>query len=529
MRVSMIAVSCAVLALLAAPAELAAQTPAPGQDNRQFRKGAINEPDSSFATRPRTPTYRAFLPASVDLSPYFPPPGDQGDQSSCVGWAVGYAARAYYAITQEKRSVEPRNIPSPAYIYNSIIDPPGKCDEGSSITDALDLLKSGALSMADAPYNDNRCVRPTARDKARASDFRIDTWLAVDPRSVDQVKGELARGHPVIISLETRPHFNSVKGDAVYRAGRGEADDGAHAMAVVGYDDARQAFRLINSWGRDWGNRGYGWIAYETFVRDVSRAYAMRPARVPAPPPSPQPAPLPAPAPTPSPPPPPAPAPLAQVTFDFVTCGLVTSRNTAGGLEVDGFVGTQAELKEVTDKARALKAARVTVAVRQWPQCEALMTLERGLKAADRPRIRVVRPAAEQVLAAGSPFVIEVESPSEPSYLQVTYIQADGTAVHLLQPEPLSLASTPPRTKQVLGDGRNGGPRFTVSAPFGEEIVIVVASKAPLFTDKRPTTETERDYLTALRAAVIAQPDPASRPRVFAADYDAFKTGERKP
>lgn len=525
MRVPAIAISCAVLALLVSLVELSAQTPPPQPDNRRFRKGAINEPDSSFATRPRTPTYRAFLPASVDLSPYFPPAGDQGDQSSCVGWAIGYAARAYYAIAQEKRSVDPRNIPSPAYIYNSIVDPPGQCDEGSSMTDALDLLKSGALSLADAPYNENRCARPTARDKARASDFRIDTWLAVDPRSLDQVKGELARGHPVVISLETRPHFSDVKGDAVYRAGRGEADDGGHAMAVVGYDDARQAFKLINSWGPSWGNRGYGWIAYETFARDVSRAYVMRPARVPAPPPSTQPVP-----PTPAPaPPPPSPSPPAQVSFEFVKCGLVSARTTAKGLEVDGFVGTQAELAEVTDRARVLKAASVTVAVRQWPQCEALMTLERGLKAADRPRIRVVRPTTEQALAAGSAFVIEVESPSEPAFLHVTYIQADGTAVHLVQPDPLALTVTAPRTKQILGDGRNGGPRFTVSPPFGDEIVIVVASRAPLFADKRPTTETERSYLTALRAAAIAQPDPSSRPRVFAADYDAFKTVERKP
>ncbi len=522
MRVTAIALSWAVLGLLVALGELAAQTPAP--ENRRFRKGAISEPADSFASRPRTPVYRAFLPASVDLSRYFPPAGDQGDQSSCVGWAVGYAARAYYAMAQEKRPLHSRNIPSPAYIYNAIIDPPGKCDEGSSIADALELLKSGALSMADAPYDDRYCAPPAPRDKARASDFRIDSWLAVDPHSPDQIKAELARGHPVVIAMDARDDFSDVKGNVVYRSTSDE-EGGGHAMTVVGYDDARQAFKLINSWGPSWGDRGYGWVAYETFRKDVDTAYVMRPARTPAP----QVRPAPAPAPAPSLPSPQAPSPPLQVSFDFVKCGLVTTRTTPKGVEVEGFVGTSAELEEVNEKARVLKAVSVRVDVRQWPQCEALMTLQRGLKAADRPRVRVVRGSAGKALAAGSPFVIEVESPSEPAFLDVTYIQADGTAVHLLQSGPLSMAATPPRTKLVLGDGRNGGPKFTVSAPFGDEIVIVVASKAPLFPDERPTTETERAYLTALRAAVIERPDPSFRPRAYSVDFDAVKTVERSP
>jgi C1A family cysteine protease len=38
-----------------------------------------------------------------------------------------------------------------------------------------------------------------------------------------------------------------------------------HAMAIVGYSDAKQAFKVRNSWGTDWGNAGYVWIGYDTF------------------------------------------------------------------------------------------------------------------------------------------------------------------------------------------------------------------------------------------------------------------------
>jgi hypothetical protein len=44
---------------------------------------------------------------------------------------------------------------------------------------------------------------------------------------------------------------------------------------LVGYDDAKRAFRLINSWGRSWGADGYGWIDYDHFRRVTREAYIM--------------------------------------------------------------------------------------------------------------------------------------------------------------------------------------------------------------------------------------------------------------
>ena len=85
-------------------------------------QGLILDTEEDLAGIPRTPEYRAFLPDRVDLSDRFPTPGDQGEQNSCVGWSVGYAARAYYVNKVEGRDIgEPTNIPSPAYIYNSIV------------------------------------------------------------------------------------------------------------------------------------------------------------------------------------------------------------------------------------------------------------------------------------------------------------------------------------------------------------------------------------------------------------------------
>ena len=61
-----------------------------------YATGAIFATEEELAGVPRTPLYRAYLPPYVDLRDRFPPAGDQGGQGSCVGWAVGYAARSYY-------------------------------------------------------------------------------------------------------------------------------------------------------------------------------------------------------------------------------------------------------------------------------------------------------------------------------------------------------------------------------------------------------------------------------------------------
>ena len=52
--------------------------------------------------------------------------------------------------------------------------------------------------------------------------------------------------------------------------------NGRHAMTVVGYDDRKQAIKVINSYGTAWGDGGFGWIAYDTFLRDAKEAYTMR-------------------------------------------------------------------------------------------------------------------------------------------------------------------------------------------------------------------------------------------------------------
>jgi len=45
----------------------------------------------------------------------------------------------------------------------------------------------------------------------------------------------------------------------------------AHAVVIVGYDDEKRLFRFKNSYGKSWGDQGYGYMPYEYLLyRDVS-------------------------------------------------------------------------------------------------------------------------------------------------------------------------------------------------------------------------------------------------------------------
>ena len=115
-----------------------------------YATGAVFETEAELAGKPRTPLFRAFLPEFVDLGGRFPVAGHQGKQGSCVGWAVGYAARSYYnSAPGGGPRLTADEIPSPAYIYDSIRSPGYSCDRGTRISDALNLLMKGAVAHAE--------------------------------------------------------------------------------------------------------------------------------------------------------------------------------------------------------------------------------------------------------------------------------------------------------------------------------------------------------------------------------------------
>jgi Papain family cysteine protease len=215
------------------------------------------------------------LASTVDLSNKFPTPSSQGKQNSCVAWALGYALKGY----QEKVETDKILRFSPSFIYNQINN--GR-DGGVPIIEALNLLSQQGICTLDAmPYNENDYLtKPNEEQKSRAKKYKIDYWRRVNVQDIKEVKAQINAGYPVIIAVKVDDGLNNIKssnGASIWKNSFGKSD-GGHAMLAVGYDDAINAFKFINSWGTNWGDNGYGWIDYELFPKVVYEAYVSKDA-----------------------------------------------------------------------------------------------------------------------------------------------------------------------------------------------------------------------------------------------------------
>ena len=230
------------------------------------------------------------LPAAWSLEAYCPTPGDQGQHGTCVAFANGYGvATILYAINH---NITDRNIInqyafSPTYLYEQIKHPEdADCQKGSDpIKAILTMIQSGDALMKTVPY---QCGTPLVEHAIKeAANYKLkdaailfagkgllqgDEYVKDGGTMVDITKKALLEGTPVSTGFYLPESFFSIKSDTWYTAAADSLSNwkhAAHAMVVVGYDDnkAGGAFRVMNSWGTSWGDKGFIWIRYADFTK----------------------------------------------------------------------------------------------------------------------------------------------------------------------------------------------------------------------------------------------------------------------
>jgi hypothetical protein len=486
----------------------------PAQAQSRATGGVLLSP-ADYAALPKVPRHRAFLPPTADLSPWFPVPGDQMGQPSCTAWATGYALRSYYENRLASVPTSAASPLSPSFVYNQLAEPHGACSSGVSIPSALNLLRqNGVPPLAEFGYAHGSCDRqPTLEVKDSASRFRIRDWESLDVGKLDNLKGQLANGNPVVVAMRLPASFFGASGSATYDDV--EAKSLVHAMVVTAYDDQRAAFRLMNSWGPNWADHGFVWVSYRAMGAMTAEAYAVSLDRpVPPlhaddtpPPPKPKPAPVVVTPPKPQPPTLAEAARAVRRIADSLSCAKVETGAKDTTLTVSGFVATTQDrdrLAAALGDGGAAWRPRLDLTVEPWPHCEAWLTLAAALA---QPAGLSASVTGGSILKEGDSLTLEITTPDYPSHLYVSYIQADGQVAHLRRYLDAGWKPVPPKTRLTLG-----GAEWKVSGPaFGRESVVVVASALPLLALDRPSTESERDYLTELRLALLAQSSSKGR------------------
>ena len=248
-----------------------------GDKSREFPTGMLFEKQDKLSGIPlaSTPFGGDELPASVDLSDKMPPVGNQGIQQSCVAWAIAYGLKSY----QEKLELGQQFTFSPSYIYNQINN---GLNAPTYVTDALNLLSDqGVCVMDEMPYSENDwTTKPSTLAKTDAKKFRIDFWRQVNVSDIKEVKAQLAAGYPVIIGAEVSKEFGTDGFDqkAAYVWKEAGTSGGGHCMLLTGYNDQKGAFKVMNSWGKEWGDNGFGWIDYKLFPQVIKYGFVAKDA-----------------------------------------------------------------------------------------------------------------------------------------------------------------------------------------------------------------------------------------------------------
>ncbi|HQP04969.1 MAG: C1 family peptidase [Bacteroidales bacterium] len=226
------------------------------------------------------------LPASVDLSMYFPPIGNQGQYGTCVAWACGYNLRSYLNARANDLTTDDMiysaNVFSPKDLFWAIPNSEKGADcNGTQFESALDVMVSrGIARMSVVPYSamGNCSSSPSSDWTSDAGNYKILNYRQID-QTVDNIKRYLYQGKAVVFGAKLGDEFMNASGDVVLTSQTyGYTGQHAyHALILCGYDDNKGpngAFRVVNSWGTGWGDDGYIWVDYNYFVQQDYFAFA---------------------------------------------------------------------------------------------------------------------------------------------------------------------------------------------------------------------------------------------------------------
>jgi len=228
--------------------------------------------DTAVSPIPVVDTGNYYTPAVEPLPPAvlldMPVPGDQGGEPSCGTWATIYGAGSYYMhLITGKPYSDSENL-SPAFIYNQL--PKGRYGI-TALIDNFKLFKiKGACSLKRMPYNANDCsTQPDSAQRLDAANYKIKDWEKIDCHNLIALKRAVFKKKPVIFSMTTDEGFDKITAPFTWKERCGRLEQ-LHSMVICGYDDSRNAFLVMNSWGTSWGDKGFIWIDYQFFLKNAS-------------------------------------------------------------------------------------------------------------------------------------------------------------------------------------------------------------------------------------------------------------------